>query len=153
MQCRAAKSSKLYAGMCTCVNPCVQLHVCTICLSTCYNYPCLRVVSVDVVCIPACIIELFCCTLLHDIVSLASLIYNTRKTAIQLYSCLLGYLFAMSLKLLGKYKKVLYRKDMVMYSFQCTLLLITMGGGYSVQFTQRPASFWTKSLMASFPAT
>ena len=35
--------------MCTCVN----LHACTICLSTCtcYDYPCLHVV---VVCIPAC---------------------------------------------------------------------------------------------------
>ena len=38
--------------MCTCVNPCVQLHTCTICLSTCYDYPCLRVVSADVACIP-----------------------------------------------------------------------------------------------------
>ena len=37
---------------CTCVNPRVQLHVCTICLSTCYDYPCLRVVSADVACIP-----------------------------------------------------------------------------------------------------
>ena len=38
--------------MCTCVNPHVQLHACRICLSTCYDYPCLRVVSADVACIP-----------------------------------------------------------------------------------------------------
>ena len=45
--------------MCTCVNLHVQLqlHACTICLSTCYDYlclPCLRVVSADVGCIPVC---------------------------------------------------------------------------------------------------
>ena len=34
---------------------CVQLHACTICL--CYDYPCLHVVSVDVMCM--CIVELF----------------------------------------------------------------------------------------------
>ena len=37
--------------MCTCIY--VQLHVCTICLSTsCYDCPCLHVVSADVACIP-----------------------------------------------------------------------------------------------------
>ena len=38
----------------TCVNPHVQLHACTI-LYACYDYSCLHVVSVDVV----CIVELF----------------------------------------------------------------------------------------------
>ena len=58
--------------MCTCVNPCVQLHACTICLSTCYDYPCLGVVSVDVVCIPECTCVYMCVLLdfsLHGTVS------------------------------------------------------------------------------------
>ena len=45
-------NSLFWPSVCTCVNPRVQLHVCTICLSTCYDYPCLLVVSADVACIP-----------------------------------------------------------------------------------------------------
>ena len=50
--------------------------MCTICLAICYDYPCLYVVSVDVVCIPACTHVLLTFSLHGTVMSMGVIIYS-----------------------------------------------------------------------------